>query len=232
MSLRYERKYIVPPLFFSLESLIRTHPANFQEVYHFRHVNSLYFDDVAWTSLVDSEEGFFNRQKIRIRCYGTSTDQVARPVLEFKTKQGFLGTKDIFRLPDFELSSQIALFRESGWMDDLDLPDWVKKRLKFVQPVLLNRYARRYFLSQDKRYRITIDADICYYPVHGRTCRLDRIVHDPNSPILELKYEYIDDTDVNPIIQHLPFRLARNSKYCTGMILTKSIEDNSSGLYP
>ena len=80
---RYEVKLVCP-----LEKLaaartwIRLHPEALLEAYPPRLVHSLYLDTQALNSFDANMGGISNRQKLRLRWYGSQPTQVVKPVLE------------------------------------------------------------------------------------------------------------------------------------------------------
>ena len=97
------------------------------------------------------------------------------------------------------------------------LPEIIKTGLKSSQPVLLNRYSRKYFLSADKRYRITIDTDQVFYRIGTQNNFFLNEQKNNVNVIIELKYNIAADDDANHITEHFPFRLTKSSKYVSGI---------------
>ena len=91
------------------------------------------------------------------------------------------------------------------------------KKIKLYQPVLLNRYRRKYFQSFDKNYRITIDKNLSYYKINKHTNNFLNKSVDHLSKIVELKYHSSKDSYAEAIVSSLPFRLNKNSKYVNGL---------------
>ena len=79
----------------------------------------------------------------------------------------------------------------------------------------MNRYMRKYFLSFDKKYRITIDFNQAFYRLSNNTLLRKHV--DQNNVILELKYDSHNDDDARYITNNFPFRLSKNSKYVNGV---------------
>ena len=86
-----------------------------------------------------------------------------------------------------------------------------------LQPVLLNHYRRKYFMSRDGRYRITIDSELHYRGVDRITNHFLRDEEQVGENVLELKYDREDDADADAITQFFKFRLSKNSKYVNGI---------------
>lgn len=222
MELRYERKYLIPPdKKPQVKALIHIHPAGFHEIFHLRHVNSLYFDDARNTNWIESEEGFFHRKKIRIRWYGDLQGTITAPRLEIKQKQGILGGKHIFPLASFTLSGVLRVQDIREVLLRSDLPGEIRNLMRLYTPSLINRYHRSYHLSADAKYRITLDDGITYFGITGNTTPILHGHEDPSPTVLELKYDHKDDPDADALSENWPFRLSRKSKYASGMNLTR-----------
>jgi VTC domain len=215
---RYERKFVpvgVGPR--ALATLLRFHPAGFREAYPARRVNSLYFEQPDLSSYLESMDGARDRTKLRLRWYGATFGAVAEPVLELKIKRGWVGTKRRFRIEPFTAEKDLAPDRLRDLLRRSALPPDVRVRLAAARPALVNSYQRSYWISADRRFRITIDTDIEVYEV-GRRLRVPaRPALDPDSVIVELKYDLDADDDAPRITNALPFRLSKSSKYVSGM---------------
>ena len=61
------------------------------------------------------------------------------------------------------VDEKLLIIRGSGIENEID-----KLGLESFSPVLLNGYKRKYFLSADKVYRITIDTEQIFYGI-GKT---------------------------------------------------------------
>jgi len=81
----------------------------------------------------------------------------------------------------------------------------------------MNRYSREYYLSLDKKYRITVDSDMKFSKILKQGNLFINTYHHPYSKVLELKYDLKYDNEVNKITQLIPFRLTRSSKYIQGV---------------
>jgi hypothetical protein len=97
------------------------------------------------------------------------------------------------------------------------LADPRSEELLTLSPVLLNRYRRKYFLSADSRFRITIDDDLHFFRlVPRRNTFLDKSV-DRRHVIVELKYDHDCGDSADRITSRFPFRMTRWSKYVNGL---------------
>jgi hypothetical protein len=90
-----------------------------------------------------------------------------------------------------------------------------------VLPTLLNSYSRKYFLSCDGKFRITLDDKQLFYNLYEQKRPKNRTT-DNESVIMELKYSQDEEPKSNVITTRLPFRLTKSSKYVTGIQKTSS----------
>lgn len=213
--LRYERKFPISKGLMSENELtltVKSNPNFFREIYKERQINSIYFDTVSFDLYRENEMGIAKRFKYRIRWYGDNLQRAVKPILEIKVKTGLTGDKWLYPLNDFDVDN----FRGENVFSKSDIPDLIKEKMKHLQPVLVNTYMRKYYLSKDERFRLTTDKDMKFYrflPLSGRsklynTCGTDFVV--------ELKYKPLDDKTANKITNKFPFRLDKFSKYATG----------------
>ncbi len=86
-----------------------------------------------------------------------------------------------------------------------------------MEPGLVNRYSRHYFLSFDQKFRLTLDDELSYYEVSRRNNTFSRKVNDDSSVIIELKYNLNNDHMAGTIANHFPFRMTKSSKYVNGI---------------
>lgn len=209
-SYRYERKFVVP--FFmepNVETILRSNRYGFHEIFAERIVNNIYFDTPMFRYYHENVQGVSDRKKVRIRWYGEGPpgDECR---LEIKRKSGLVGTKDVYPI---HMHEDVMSF---GFMDSLALPPEVRFELGEVRPVLYNWYKRRYFLSADGRFRITIDHSLRYS--HPGLLRHAAGVGTPDvMSVLELKYDRDADIDAVRIAADIPLSLSKKSKYVSGI---------------
>ena len=130
---------------------------NFQEIFKKRHVNNIYFDDLNLQCLMANLHGDSNRFKIRLRWYDGRTD---KSFFEIKIKKNIFGYKKIYRIDDIPIYHGISKSHLITSIEKKLAKDFSNRfdRFKFIQ--LVNSYDRRYYLSSDKKFRITIDKNI------------------------------------------------------------------------
>lgn len=216
---RYERKFVaekVPRMV--AETIVKQNSAFFYRTYPSRRVNNIYFDTPGMDCYLDNLFGIGHRWKVRIRWYGEMFGMIKNPILEFKIKKGFTGTKKSYKLPDFELFSDG--FDGSLWksyFSSANLADDVLAKLSGTHPVLLNAYDRSYFESRTKRFRITVDNEMEYYNLRSTWNHFLHVHKEHAKTVLELKYDEIWEEEAVDITNQFPFRMDKNSKYVSGV---------------
>ena len=85
---RFERKWIIKN-YNDLEVISCLLKSNFYFNFHYprRQVNSIYFDDLNYSSIIQNLDGF-SEKKFRLRWYGNKFN-LKNSVLEIKEKKGF-----------------------------------------------------------------------------------------------------------------------------------------------
>jgi hypothetical protein len=215
---RYERKFIISEMPQKAVELIVKHN-NHMFCSHFplRFINNIYFDSLNMNNYLDSVEGASQRTKIRVRWYGDLFGFVKTPFLEFKYKAGLLVTKERYEIASFLFNENSGLDTITTAINNSDIAEAIKNRLKNVEPVLLNRYKRRYYLSANRKYRITIDNTMQSCKVNIPKNQFLKRPFIYNDIILELKYSPTDDETAKNISDTFPFRMTKFSKYVNGI---------------
>jgi len=87
-----------------------------------------------------------------------------------------------------------------------------------LKPVLLNTYQRSYWVTSNQKIRLTIDWDMSFHQLF-KDPKFNKFNLKDASVIVELKYPEDQETEASRIMQHLPFRLTKQSKYVEGIEL-------------
>ena len=216
--LRYERKFLITDhTHQQVEQLLKFHPAAFSSIFYPRMVNNIYFDTLGFEGYYDNVEGERDRMKVRIRWYGNLAGNITAPVLEFKIKNGLLGNKESYNLQPFTMDAGFDREQIVRALSGNNIPQHVRNHVLSLRPVLMNRYARSYYLSADGRFRITIDHDLTYYRMAYGKGFLPTGTVDHTSVVLELKYDAAMGEEAMRVGDSLPFAMTKNSKYLQGM---------------
>ena len=216
-SYRYERKFIVPfECIYAIDNILSINSANFREIYQARKINNFYLDTSNLLFFKQNVEGLGKRKKIRFRWYG-ELDGDIQPRLEIKKKLGTVSRKEVYNLSSVYLKNNIKVCDLIRDFDLQELPNALRQEINLLQPSLLNCYTRRYFLSADNRFRLTVDYDLNFYNILNCIYTNSAHKHNDKSAILELKYDSSHDNNAHFISNQFPFRLSRYSKYVNGI---------------
>ena len=219
---RYERKFLTSAVDeYEAVNFVLLHPAFFREAFPTRFVNNIYLDTENYQYYYDNVEGSSNREKARIRWYGNLFGLVENPVLEFKIKQGLQGTKDQFRLAPFTFQGGFSGEDLRKIFHNSRIPNDAKIKVDNLSPTLVNRYSRKYFLSSDRLFRITIDSQMSFWMIENNWNEFSTKRADDYNIVVELKYENEYDQHIERISNYFPFRMTKNSKYVNGLCLTR-----------
>lgn len=214
---RFERKFVGKKTDLRKTALLlKAHPECFRETYASRQVNNIYLDTPLLQYYADNHHGKDNRVKFRIRWYGALNGRANQPILEIKIKKGLVGIKRSYPLQPLEIDETLDRERMLRIAAQSDLPDEVMEQLKRLEPVLVNCYSRSYYESFNRKFRITLDSDLQYFHFNRRISWENRKT-EPDKFVLEMKYNSEFNDDASRVTQQLPFRLAKNSKYVSGV---------------
>jgi hypothetical protein len=217
---RYELKMSCNAIYLAqARSWIRLHSEGFHTAFPPRTVNNLYLDTPDLNSYDANIQGVGTRQKLRLRWYGRFHDPVIQhPVLELKYKDNMLGNKKQEKLvceldlrqPYSQLLSTIRQAASPQWRQWLDVS---------VQPALVNRYHREYYVSRDGVMRATLDSDLVVLD-QRRLFRPNLTVRSllPPAAIIEIKSAPDQMRRLETIMAEFPLPRMRYSKYVNGVM--------------
>jgi SPX domain protein involved in polyphosphate accumulation len=215
---RYERKFLADEMsVHQVRALIKLHPAMFIEPYPPRYVNNIYLDTPMLDCYAENVYGGKDRRKVRIRWYGELFGRIQKPVLEFKIKDGLVGTKESYPFSPFMLDEQFNHACYHDAIQSSQLPQEIKYYLRDLEPSLVNRYFRWYYATIDGRYRVTADTEMCFHNIRRHWNPFQYCVRDHRNIIVELKYDIQHEVHVERISRYFPFSVTRNSKYVQGI---------------
>ncbi len=215
---RYERKFMVERLApAEVQHFIKLHPSMFYQPYPPRYVNNFYLDSEMMESYYDNVHGSAKRRKMRVRWYGELFGQIQVPVLEYKIKNGVVGSKRSYRLPPMQINHGFTPAYFQSVIAQADLPAEIHHHLKTLKIVLLNRYYRYYFATHNQHYRITLDTTLSFQRVDQLINQFIHRQHNHHSFVVELKYGIEQDDDAYRVASYFPFRVDKSSKYVQGI---------------
>lgn len=215
---RYEKKFIAQGLDLPATlALVRRHPAAFREVYPARSVNSLYLDSADLRDYHDHVNGVGHRVKTRIRWYGPWSGQLCAPTLEKKIKRGQVSWKRSHGQVSMCMNGGVSRTELERVVEQSRLPAGACESLHHLQPSLLSRYQRHYFLSADRRFRLTVDSALEF--AAASPAEAAGTGFRPYGPliVIELKFGLGEAADAPQVTNTLPFRLTKCSKYVLGI---------------
>jgi SPX domain protein involved in polyphosphate accumulation len=222
--MRYEIKYSINEDAYSwLLDKVMSHPSLFNEIFHKRQINNLYLDSIDLDNYQENLRGSPNREKTRIRWYGDLFQIIEAPALEIKRRFGLVGDKLVYPLNPLEISKRYcwqAIVESQQALNNREESEHyvIIDKLSFQIPSVVNSYYRRYFLSSNGKFRITIDNEIKYYATD--TGWINPYSMKEHHIIMELKYNQEDAIEAPNVSNFFPFRIARNSKYVKGINAT------------
>jgi hypothetical protein len=121
-------------------ALVKLHPSVFVAPYPPRYINNIYLDTKDMTYYHENIVGAKDRRKARIRWYGNLLGDIKKPILEFKIKNGFVGTKEHYSFPPFLLDNDFSINYFKKILGKGSLPAEIKYYIRNLDPVLINRY--------------------------------------------------------------------------------------------
>jgi hypothetical protein len=215
---RYEKKFVVEGMSAAqVIAVLKTHPALFSELYPPRYVNNIYLDTPLLSDYYSNVNGYRQRRKVRVRWYHDLFRPVDDALLEFKNKQGEVGSKEQFPFPAFNMDETLTERDFRAVVAASELPDTVKTRLRGLEFAMLNRYKRWYFATPGETFRVTVDDELSFYHLGKLSNHYRQYHRERRSLIVELKYLVADDAEAQRVCAALPFRITRSSKYISGV---------------
>ena len=219
---RYEIKLVCPSVWLpQVYLLVRLHHEAFYEHFTPWRVNSVYFDTLDVEGVLDNLDGASERNKLRWRWYGPSW-LVEYSHLELKSKRGRVGFKELC-----PIQASFDPRREATWDDVLaflrqQADDRFRVWLSQVScATILNHYEREYYVSWDGQMRLTLDTRLAVYDQRFSRCpNLRYPTPLPDTMVIELKADAALADRLSDVLNTLPFRPERNSKYINGFLVT------------
>lgn len=191
-----------------------SHPAGFGRTHPDRWVSSVYFDTYTYACYAENLAGTSHRTKIRYRWYGRDAD--APGVLEVKRKRNLFGWKLRYQTetnPVLNGGAWGGIGKELQRLLPAEGRIWLQQH---PQPMLINRYFRQYFLTADGTVRVTIDGQQEVFDQRFSAApNFTRRAHIPHTAVMEFKFDRDERVRASAIMQSLPLRVSRHSKYMT-----------------
>ncbi len=196
-----------------VKNWLKSNNFNFKKEYNNRIVNNLYFDSNNLDAYKDNIYGHSSRIKTRFRWYGDFNEKKIGN-LELKFKRNIYGWKKKYKIEKLNLENKINWNTVKTTISK-NLP--LKARIFFDKnnkPQIVNQYEREYFISNDKKYRVTIDRNMKIFNQRSTNeINLTKKAIIQNYIILEVKFERTDYSKIESLLHNIPIRASRNSKY-------------------
>lgn len=205
----------------TLKNWIKLNKFNFFKEYKDRYINNIYFDSHSYKAFNDNLTGLPSRLKVRYRWYGDlfSNEKKNEGFLEFKFKKNIYGHKKIFKIDG------LTLQKETNWklikskiLHSLP-PEYKIIFNSNLEKILINRYNREYFVSENKKLRVTLDKGIKIFDQRFAIKKPNFTFENYTQDYLVIEFKfnkedkmYLNDLDIN-----IPIKASRNSKYINGV---------------
>ncbi len=213
---RYEIKFVLDNARLSdaMQWLYNSTTAN--KIYNNRRVNSIYFDDVGFSSVRDNLSGISERNKLRLRWYGRQENSL--PFFEVKTKNGRLGYKTSYPIKSIENNlMKLSIDKiTSKCIKDLATHNIVFDE-HLVSTLQVN-YEREYYETHNG-FSITIDHDIQFSDTQLHTTLNENNAFSYPFKVMEIKFEPNMKEAVSELIRPLHITPKRHSKYLIGLAM-------------
>ena len=218
--LRYELKLTCDAAYLAqVRTWVRLHPEGFRTAYAPRTVNNLYLDTPELNSFNANMAGIADRQKLRLRWYGEAGRlSISNPTLELKYKRNLLGGKKQ-QVLDCELDWKRPFSYLITTIQQAADPEWQQWLTAAVQPTLINRYRREYYVTVDGAIRATLDYNqVAYDQRLSVRPNLRHPLATPDLVVIELKTTPEHIERLQWAIGRFPIPRSRNSKYVNGVL--------------
>ncbi len=215
---RREIKFVGPlSSFYAVESWLKNSFCHFRQHYPDRYIRSVYFDSTNLDSYESNIAGISKRMKLRYRWYGNAiSPQLGK--LEVKRRINSLGWKSIIETdyPSYLNENQLRKLSKS-FIPSLGISFYDLYKFYSI-PVTTIGYKRKYFISRDRNIRATIDKSQFYIRQFGKSSySLDKQRFDRENIILEIKCPERYSDNLSAILNGVPLRLSKSSKYVSAV---------------
>ena len=211
---RYEIKFIAYDHQYALlQNWIKLHGLNFYREYKPRLVNNIYFDSFDLNSYKSNIHGDSSRIKLRYRWYDNFKKENLGK-FEIKFKRNLYGWKKKFDVSDFAISDKIT-WKMIIKLINNNLPKKYQYYFKENSiPQIINQYHRDYYISNDKKIRVTVDKDHYVFDQrHYESPNLKKKTLTQRFLVMEFKFNRNSVNEISNLIKGVPIRSSRNSKY-------------------
>ena len=206
---RFERKWVYYSnnILSLINSLVRS-KLFFRYQFPKRKVNSIYFDDNYYSSVIENLDGINKKTKLRLRWYGDKS-RIIDPKFEFKNKIGFITKKKQIKVEEFNSLDFPKILNLKKIQNIINEKYFYKKK---IYPIISTHYEREYLISADNSIRATVDFNL--ENIHLKNFSQIKLNKNfSNITILEIKYPINLDSLLRKKLNNITLRLSKNSKY-------------------
>ena len=207
--------------YFLLKNWIKLHKFNFFKEYEDRNVNNIYFDSFNYKAFNDNLTGLPSRLKVRYRWYGElfSENNTNEGSLEFKFRKNIYGYKKVFKIKDLTLNLNTKWSEIKNKILNALTQEYKILYNRNSEKILINQYKREYFISKNKKLRITLDKNI---KIFDQRFTFDKPNfkfknYTQDYSVMEFKFNKEDKILLNDLDISVPIKASRNSKYINGV---------------
>ena len=213
---RYEIKFVLDNAKLSEVIQWLNNSTSATEKYNKRIVNSIYFDDVNFSSVQDNLGGISQRNKLRLRWYDENENR--HPIFEVKKKNDRMGQKKSYQIKSINkniLKLNYDLIT-SKCIEDLETQKVLLD--KYIIPTLYVKYEREYYETHNG-IRITIDQNIQFSDTHLYTSLDENSLFSYPAKVMEIKFNKNMKDEVSELLTPLHISPKRHSKYLIGLAI-------------
>ena len=211
---RYEIKFVTLNTNYALiKNWLKLNNYNFKKQYNDRIINNIYFDTYDLDTFKENIFGNSSRIKTRFRWYGPFEKKNSGN-LELKYKRNVYGWKERFTISNLHLENKI------DWKFVINkIYEKLPLNIKFFFnnnniPQIINQYEREYFISENKKFRITIDKNKKVFDQRKmQKVNLEKKTTIQNYIVIEIKFEKSCYNQAGDLLQNIPMRVSKKSKY-------------------
>ena len=200
-----------------INNRIKLIPFNFAKSNPDRYVNSIYYDSHDLKLFHSNIFGLSPRFKIRLRWYNDLLETMNFN-LERKSKQGTVGSK--YQKPiELDTSLKDLNHFELSKLLQIKLNPSELIRFNYLNnPIIMVRYLRQYYESKIVNIRITVDSCLNFYSqLNSSSINLNLKKTPIHLKIIEIKCNKNLTYLSQNILQYLPYRVSKCSKYILGV---------------
>lgn len=214
---RKEIKFLLPAA--DVGKLRRLLMRNCRPIVHNRPVSevySVYFDDLRLAACHANLDGLGSRRKLRLRWYDARLPGNDF-YFEVKWRESRITGKHRLRIESQRPLAEMSYAEIDAGLRQV-LPQRFAPTLEtYPEPTLLVRYKRQHFQTDDGSVRLTVDYDVGWVEQVGRPRITAGFASSlPEMVVLEAKAAPGLERRIRRLLEPLPVRATRSSKYVTG----------------